>query len=492
MRYNRLFKDNNYLTPTTYTQQLSEYTEKLKFEEIPPEVVERAKMIMLQTIGVTLAARNTTTTEKVMQMSTQANGGPGGPTTVWGVGTQMAAVNAALALGTMSDALDWEDCSWTGHPAAGVIPCAWLAAEEKHKSGKDLITAIVAGYEVYQRIAMAVQPTDERWKTKGWGLTSWQIFGCIIPIAKLYGFDARKINQAIGVGCECSTLPTAYHAMTMSDFYHYEHGYRARDGFLIAKSVEKGIHNQRDALDDSRCYMGIVCGEEGQDGDNERREHQPEYVESWLTRDLGRRYLIMETLMKHWPANMWVQTTAEVVYNLTHENHISPEEIEEIIVDPPVFERMWAPDEGFTSVTHAQFSIPFVVASMLRDPHPGAHWYTPEKMKDPDTIALAKRIHSGPSPMDSPMTGFTMFRSDTGAYPVKHITIRLKDGREYEDTMSYHPGHPRNMMSREQFVERVRVQAAPVLQGERLEKAINLLCSIENVEDIASIADALF
>ena len=95
MRYNRLFKDNNYLTPTTYTQQLSEYTEKLKFEEIPPEVVERAKMIMLQTIGVTLAARNTTTTEKVMQMSTQANGGPGGPTTVWGVGTQMAAVNAA-------------------------------------------------------------------------------------------------------------------------------------------------------------------------------------------------------------------------------------------------------------------------------------------------------------------------------------------------------------------------------------------------------------
>ena len=200
----------------------------------------------------------------------------------------------------------------------------------------------------------------------------------------------------------------------------------------------------------------------------------------------------METLMKHWPANMWVQTTAEVVYNLTHENHISPEEIEEIIVDPPVFERMWAPDEGFTSVTHAQFSIPFVVASMLRDPHPGAHWYTPEKMKDPDTIALAKRIHSGPSPMDSPMTGFTMFRSDTGAYPVKHITIRIKDGREYEDTMSYHPGHPRNMMSREQFVERFRVQAAPVLQGERLEKAINLLCSIENVEDIASIADALF
>ena len=67
-------------------------------------------------------------------------------------------------------------------------------------------------------------------------LTSWQIFGCILSVAKLYDFDARKINQAIGVGCESSTLPTDYHATTMSDFYHYEHGYRARDGFLISKS----------------------------------------------------------------------------------------------------------------------------------------------------------------------------------------------------------------------------------------------------------------
>ena len=87
-----------------------------------------------------------------MWIRDRANGGPGGPATVWGMDEKMAAVNAALVLGTISDALDWEDCSWTGHPAAGVIPCAWLAAEEKHKSGKELITAIVAGYEVYQRI----------------------------------------------------------------------------------------------------------------------------------------------------------------------------------------------------------------------------------------------------------------------------------------------------------------------------------------------------
>lgn len=59
MRYNRLYKENDFLTPTNYTQKLSEYTVGLKYEDIPPEVVERAKMIMLQTIGVTLAAKGT-------------------------------------------------------------------------------------------------------------------------------------------------------------------------------------------------------------------------------------------------------------------------------------------------------------------------------------------------------------------------------------------------------------------------------------------------
>ena len=75
MRYNRLYKDNNFLTPTTYTQTLSEYTENLKYEDIPADVVERAKMIMLQTVGAALAAKGTPIAEKVCRMSEEANGG---------------------------------------------------------------------------------------------------------------------------------------------------------------------------------------------------------------------------------------------------------------------------------------------------------------------------------------------------------------------------------------------------------------------------------
>ena len=452
MHYNRLYEDNNFHTPTTYTQELSDYAANLKYEDIPGEVIERAKMIMLQTIGVTLASKDTRLSGKIRKIALEANGGEGGPATIPGTGEKLSAPYAAMAMGTMADALDWEDCSWTGHPSAGIIPCAWLAAEEKHKSGKDLLTAIVTGYEVYQRIACAVQPSNERWKTKGWGLTSWQIFGALIPVVKLYGFDARKINQAIGMGCECSTLPVAYHATTMSDFYHYEHGYRARDGFLIAKCVEKGIKNQMDALDCPACYTEPIDGEDADP--------------TWFTRDLGTRWLTMETLLKHWPANMWVQTPVEIISDLVGKYGFTADEIEEIELDPPIKGRMWAPDEGFASVTHAQFSAPYVIATYLYHPFPSADWYTLEMMKNPKIIALAKRVKSGPSPMDSPMTGFDKFRN--GSYPMKKLTVKLKNGEIYVGQMDCHPGHPANMMSRDEFVNRFRIQASPVLSGERL------------------------
>ena len=64
-------------------------------------------------------------------------------------------ITAAFAAGTMGDMLDWEDCSGTGHSSAGVIPTAVIAAEVLKKSGKDLLTAVVAEYEVYQRVALA-------------------------------------------------------------------------------------------------------------------------------------------------------------------------------------------------------------------------------------------------------------------------------------------------------------------------------------------------
>lgn len=472
MRYNRGFaKTNNCIPFTDRTIQISSYLADLKYEDIPAEVVERAKIILLHTVGAALAAKGSDVAKKADELALAVNNGVGGTVTRWAGEGKLSAVSAALLAGTLADALDWEDCSRTGHPSAGVIPVALVTAEEKHKSGKELIAAIVGAYELYQRIADSVEPDAEKRKL-GWGLTSWQIFASTLAAAKVYGLDARKIDQAIGMAIEHSTIPASYHGTTMSDFYHYEYGYRARDGVIIAKAVEKGIHNQRDMLDvdGAQSYFGAMTN-----------DPKPEL----LTKDLGKTYLIMDTLLKPWPANMWVQSALQAVVELVEENGIRAEQIAEIVVDPAFKGRMDCPEDGWTSITHAEFSIPFVIASYLLDPVPGAQWYAPEKMTDPAVLALARKVKAGPSEMECPRSSFDLFRN--GDFPVKTVTIRLEDGKEFSASCGKHPGHPHNMFTTEQAAERFRVQARNVLQGEKLEQAIEALLHVEDIEDVASL-----
>lgn len=460
---------------TNYTQTLSEFTAHLCYEDIPAEVIERAKMIVLQTVGVSLAAKNVTGTKKAIEMARLANGGVGGSTTGWVSGEKLAPTNAAFLAGAVSDMLDWEDTSWTGHPACGIVPCAWIMAEHLHKTGKEFLTAVVLGYEIYQRIACAVQPSLDFQAVHGWGLTTWQIFGCIIPAVKLMGLDAAAINKAIGLGTACTPIPTCLHEFTMSDFYHYEHGLRARDGIEIAMLAKAGIDGFDNALDDpafGNCLTDT-------------------YDESWYTKDLGTRWLTMTTLLKHWPANMWVQTPVELAHVIVTENNIAIEDIESITIDPPRMSRMdYPPEGGFKSMMHAQFSIPYAISAMLHDPTPGAQWYDEEHLKDPQLIAFAKRVLPGTSPAEPRGLGFKLFRE--GSFLMKHMTIRTKDGKEYDKYMDCHPGHPENMMTREEFCDRFRVQSAPVLNQERTERAIERFCNIETCEDMAQMEEFLF
>ena len=166
------FKSNG----TNYTQKLADYAVNLKCENLPEDVIQRAKMFTLHTIGVSLAAAPIDLTKSSIDVARIANNGTGGDASVWVGGEKMSMANAAFANGTIADMLDWEDCAWTGHPSAGVIPVAMAVAEAKKKSGKEYLEAVVAGYEVYQRVAMAVQPGPGFDHNQGWALCNWQIF----------------------------------------------------------------------------------------------------------------------------------------------------------------------------------------------------------------------------------------------------------------------------------------------------------------------------
>ena len=457
---------------TGITKQLSRYIVETKYEDIPPAVIDRAKNLLLHTVGVSLAALELKQGKDAITIAKEFSSGNGdGVATLWGTGIRGSWEAAALLGGTLGDMLDWEDCSWTGHPSAGVIPSALTAAEVLHKSGKELLTAIVVAYEVYQRIAMAV-PAN---------INGINIFASVVAVAKLYELNEEQVNQALGLAAASSAVNANIHEATMSDSLNYLYGFKTETAVAIVKNVLLGIEGKKDAFDDPEEYA--VYFDTGR------------YAPEWFVKDLGTEYLLMDIMVKHWPANMYVQTYAELASVLQKKNQIDPDEIESIILSPAVEFRFYQTDRPYQSLTQAQFNIPYVVAALLYYPERGAIWYKEETLQDARIYELMKKIHAdgfcdeqGRRPLHAMPHLKQLIK---GYHPEKTMVIRLKDGTEYKESLFSQPGHPSYMFTGEEFRDNFRLETKYVLEPEKQEQILTLVHELEQIEDVGRLAELL-
>lgn len=457
---------------TAVTKQLSSYIVETKYEDIPPAVIDRAKNLLLHTVGVSLAALELQQGKDATTIAKEFSSGNGsGAATLWGTGRKGSWEAAALLAGTLGDMLDWEDCSWTGHPSAGVIPSALVAAEALHKSGKELLTAIVVAYEVYQRIAMAV-PAN---------INGINIFASVVAVAKLYDLNEEQVNQALGLAAASSAVNANIHEATMSDSLNYLYGFKTETAVTIVKNVLLGIENKKDVFDDPEEYAVYF----------DTRRYAPE----WFVKDLGTEYLLMDIMVKHWPANMYVQTYAELASVLQEKNQIDPDEIESIILSPAVEFRFYQTDRPYQSLTQAQFNIPYVVSALLYYPERGAVWYKEETLQDARIYELMKKIHAdgfcdeqGRRPLHAMPHLKQLIK---GYHPEKTMVIRLKDGTEYRESLFSQPGHPSYMFTGEEFRDNFRLETKYVLEPEKQEQILTLVHELEQIEDAGRLAELL-
>ena len=442
---------------TDRTKQICHFIKTLQYDDIPPAVIEQAKMMIMQTVGVSLCSSELQQIKDAIAISKEMSAGEGGEATLWADGKKVSWEAAAFTAGTMGDCLDWEDCSVTGHPSAGVIPAAVIAAEVLHKSGKELLTAVVAGYEVYQRVALSGRSS----------IAGYNIFGILPVLMKLLDLSEEKMNQAFGIGTACAIIPANVHEITMSDSLNYLYGFRSENCVTMIKTALNGIENMEDAFDDPTAYL-VHCGYQ-----------EPE----WFTKELGEHWMMMDMLLvKHWPANVFVQLVTKYKYD--------PDEVEEIIIRPSVAFRHWYSDVGYESLTQAQFSIPYATACAMYHPEPGAVWYQPETMKDPKIIALMNKVKADGFVK---MTGLKFIKDlIDGKHPEKFMIVRMKDGTEYVESAFTHPGHPRYMLTRDEFKDRFRLETRNVLSPEKAEGAIECICHLDQYEDAAVLPSFLY
>jgi 2-methylcitrate dehydratase PrpD len=454
------------------TKALADYTVKLKYEDLPKEVIQQVKLLTLHTVGVALASYPMEQAKKTLALAKSWGSGQK-ESTLFGEGTKVSSVSAAFANGTMADMLDWEDCSWTGHPSACAIPAALAFGERIRASGKEYITSVVAGYELYERIAMAVQPS-EKWDhlQRGWGLTSWVIYASAIPVAKLLKLNNTQMENAIGIAGQFTPIVnnTKMHR-SMSDIYHYLWGMCCMKGMIAALIAERGISPLPDFLDgDNGYWMGL----------SDKCEWE------WYNKNLAKDYLIMETYFKHWPTNMWINQPLDGIDAIMKKHNVRPEDVDQIIVKPTIQHRMAYKPEGYGSIMDAQFSIPYCIAALMHEPEPGPNWYTEEKLEDPKILELAGKVKAeGPLLMLN--DAFLQFRA--GRYPHMSVEVKTKDGRLLKQDVPLPKGHPRNQMTVDEFKARFKRAASFALKKDQVDKTIDWILNLEEMKDISEIGD---
>lgn len=463
---------------TEYTKGLCRFITGLKYEDLAPGLTEKAKMLTLNVAGVALAGRSLPTAVSARSTARNVVGTQSDlMSTVWGEAGKLPMYGAIMANATAADTLDWEDCSFTGHPSAHLVPVSMAMCEAMHLSGKDYITAVIGGFEVYQRIACFINPPpDFDNKKYGLGLGSWQIFASSVPAGKLLGCDEEQFNLLLGAtGCSTPVV-NAILALQGSDFYHLQYAITGLTGAMVAGMAKRNeLDNIYDIMDGESGYPMMMRGFANP---------------GWIDRNLGSEYLFEQLLLKHWPANMWIQLPLDCLDELRQEHGFGPEDIQEIFVSPKFLKRVKFDWEGYRSVRDAQFSIPYCLAAYMLCGDPGPAWYEPHLLKDEKLLSLASRVKSDPEKDQVLQEAFQMYKN--GSFPWAKVRVTLKDGRSMEKEMQFPKGHPRRPFTWDDVEQTFRKGAREAkLPAEKADRFIELCKGMDQLEDLSGLAQCL-
>jgi 2-methylcitrate dehydratase PrpD len=358
------------------TRTLADYVAQLSFDEIPDEVAERAKLGILDTLGVGIGGLGVPDySHKFLELAQAVGGAPknGNAATLLGDGGKVSLPFAAFGNTALVTALDFCDFaasktrivhSW---PGALAVPAALGAVEVSEGNGKDLIAATVAGYETVGRIIRSMDMTREReLDLKG---ETMSIFGAAAGAARGLRLSGDEVASTLEMTGIATPVPAGYKwvmdvGLRPRKDIKQGWAWMALGGVLAAESARRGF--------EARQENGILDGPRGL----WRMLGMDSFDEAEITRDLGTMFITPSTTTKLFPGCGTTHSAIMGALDLVRENDVVLDEIVEIEV---VTDRRCGIEEDDCNPATAQdmqFSIPYQVGAALAGYPPGPQWYT--------------------------------------------------------------------------------------------------------------------
>jgi 2-methylcitrate dehydratase PrpD len=445
---------------TGITERLAAHAVKVRYQDLPPEAIDKAKDCILDQIGVELIG-STLEWNKIAYQYVADMGGRG-ESTVVNYGIQVPALDAAFVNATFGQGCELDDVGFAagGHPSAATVPVALAMGEKLHSTGKDFLTAVVVGCDVMYRLLASVRPSSGRRGFHSHGIGA--PFGAMTTAARLLGLDDGQMLHAFGIAGMHSSGTMEYD-QTGGEVKRVIAGIGARSGIQAALLAQRGLTGPPTIIEGKRGFLKVFAD-----------EVEPDEI----TRGLGNDFKIMRIWFKLYPCVATVQGVIYTLSKLIEEHRFGADDIDEIRVGI-----------SETSLSHggaiyephdtasAQFSLPFSLAIRLLKNDNDLSFYMDSKLwTDPKVLALAKKVKSYADPNAKKDQNYNTT-----------MEVKLTNGKSYNAFEAYPPGSPLNMVSRDVLRDKFRKMARTVLSEERIDKLIDAVDRLENCDDTTQL-----
>jgi 2-methylcitrate dehydratase PrpD len=428
----------------------------LELETIPDEVLEAAKLHVLDVFGCGLAAHGLDIAGEGRTAMAELGGEP--EATVIGLDKGLPAANAAFANAMLCHGLDFDDThsDSVSHVSTVVVPAAAAIAEARGATGRELLTAIVAGNEIVTRIGMATPGAFHR---RGFHPTAiCGIFGATAAAARLGGLSLADTASALGIaGSMASGLFAYLDDATATKPIHP--AWAAHGALVAARLAALGAEGPPGVLEGRFGVFHAFV--------DTRIDLEPQLA------DLGDRWETPRIAFKAFPACHFIHGSLGATASLGDE--IDPDEVEDVLVTVPEAgvslvlepaESKIAPRTDY----EGKFSLQYSTAAMIVHGRVGLATFTPEALADERVLGLARKVRYETKE----------YASYPAAFP-GGVRIALRDGRTLEADFPYQLGAPENPMSAEQVRAKFRENAA--LAGASFEDLERAVLDLQNLDD---------
>lgn len=444
-----------------WLERWGDFAARVRFSDLPDEVIARAKLVLLDCIGAIAAGAQEPEIRALVEGIAARE--PGGSTPVIGTGRRAGRLLAAMINGTAGTMLELDEGNQfaRGHPGIHVVPAVLAAGQSLDVSGSDLLLAIVLGYEIGSRIGIA-----SKLKVTMHPHGTWGTVGAALATAKIEGGEARQMIETINIASSLG-LSTSRRTMleggTIRNSYA---GFSNQLGLMAWELQAAGFLGETNGV--GTVYGTVIAD-----------MFQPDE----MIAELGERWEIARNYFKRHAACRYTHGALDALSDIVGQagGKIGPDDVGSIAVNTYVWAAQLDSAEP-KNMLAAKFSLPFALATFIVHGAATVSAFRDDARNDDVTRDLARRVTVREDP--------TLTAKLPGLRPAR-VQMYLKDGRVLSAEALTNKGDTEDPYSPDEVKEKFRELTGPVWGREHAERILATIDEIERASNLRYLADVL-